>query len=248
MERADKLFAEQIIPQKDHLRARSDLEKARAVLRSASGRLGAYGVRPQPVSDTSGSAIYAITAPFAGTVIGKKAVQGELAQPDTPLFEVADLSTVWIDTHLYEKDLARVRTGSSAEVSVAAYPNERFKGTVAYIASVMDSETRTVPARVTLANPDGRLKLGMFATTSISTAAAGKSLVVPVEAVVLISGQPTVFVREGGGFEARAVQLGDKRGANVLLASGVAPGTEVVTRGAYALKAKMLKSQISAEE
>lgn len=247
MERADKLFADQIIPQKDHLRARADLEKARAVLRAASERLGAYGVRAHAGAASSGSATFAITAPFAGTVIDKKAVLGELAQPDKPLFEVADLSTVWLETHLYEKDLARVRVGSTAEVAVAAYPDERFKGRVAYVGSVMDNATRTVPARVVLANPDARLKLGMFATAAIATSGAGKALTVPAEAIVLIAGQPTVFAQVRGGFEARPVQLGDRRGAAVILASGIAPGTAVVTRGAYALKAKMLKSQISAE-
>ena len=247
MERADKLFADQIIPQKDHLRARADLEKARAVLRAASERLGAYGVRAHGGASSSATATFAVTAPFAGTVIDKKAVLGELAQPDKPLFEVADLSTVWIETHLYEKDLARVRVGSAAEVTVAAYPDERFKGTVAYVGSVMDGATRTVPARVVLANPDGRLKLGMFATAAIATAGTGKALTLPADAVVLIAGQPTIFVQVQGGFEARPVQLGDKRGAAVVLASGIAPGSAVVTRGAYALKAKMLKSQISAE-
>lgn len=242
MERADKLFADQIIPQKEHLRARADLEKARAALRGATGRLGAYGARAR-----DGEGVFAVTSPLAGTVIDRKAAVGELAEPDKALFEVADLSSVWITINLYEKDLARVKTGSAVDISVAAYPNEQFKGKVDYIGSAVDSATRTVPARVSLPNPDGRLKLGMFATTAISAGGNGQALLVPADAVVLVLGQPSVFVQEGDGFEPRPVQVGDKRGGDVVLSSGIVPGTRVVTHGAYALKAKMLKSQISAE-
>jgi cobalt-zinc-cadmium efflux system membrane fusion protein len=89
-----------------------------------------------------------VTAPFAGTVVEKKAVMGELAQPDKPLFAIADMSAVWIETHLFEEDLARVKLGAPASVNVAAYPDRSFEGTVTYISSVMDRETRTVVARV----------------------------------------------------------------------------------------------------
>ncbi|MBY0242351.1 MAG: efflux RND transporter periplasmic adaptor subunit [Burkholderiaceae bacterium] len=243
MERAQKLFAEQIIPQKDYLRARADVEKTKAVLRAADEKRHALGLAGQGAQG-AGRSVFPVSAPFHGTVIEKQAVVGELAQPDKSLFSVADLSRVWIETNLYEKDLGAVRTGAPATITVAAYPGKVFKGKVSYISSVMDKESRTIHARVELANTDGLLKLGMFATASIAAQGTEKALLLPDDAVVLIQGQPTAFVLEEGGYEARAVSLGEKLHGKVILKSGIEAGEKVVTSGAYALKARILKSQI----
>jgi cobalt-zinc-cadmium efflux system membrane fusion protein len=159
------------------------------------------------------------------------------------------MSTVWIETHLFEKDLGRVKLGAPASVSVAAYPDRSFQGKVTYISSVMDRETRTVVARVEMPNPGGALKLGMFASAAIATGGngGGKALLLPDDAVVLIQGQPSAFVKDGDGFSARAVDLGEKLNGQVVLKNGIRSGDTVVVKGAYALKAKMLKSQISAD-
>ncbi len=246
LDRAEKLYADQIIPQKNVLQARADFAKARAVLRAATDKRQALGINGNTSSST-GSSVFSVSAPFSGTIIEKKAVLGELAQSDKPLFSVADLSNVWIETNLYEKDFGKVKIGAPAAISLAAYPGETFKGKVTYISSVMDKDSRTVKARVDVPNEDGRLKLEMFATASLATTAAKKALLLPEQAVVLVQGQPTAFVQEAGGFEPRAVELGEKLRDQVVLKAGIKPGEKVVTSGAYALKAKMLKSQISAE-
>lgn len=196
---------------------------------------------------TGEPSVFAVTAPFAGTVVEKKAVVGELAQPDKPLFAIADMSTVWIETNLFEKDLSSVKLGAPASVSVAAYPDQTFHGKVTYVSSAMDKETRTVRARVEVPNAGGALKPGMFASAAIASGVGGKALLLPDDAVVLIQGQPSAFVKDGEGFAARAVELGEKLRGQVVLKSGIRPGETVVVKGAYALKAKMLKSQISAE-
>lgn len=242
-QRAEKLFADQIIPQKDYLRAKGDLDKSTAILRAASEKRQAMGIARGTSAATSAST-FAVSAPFAGTLVDKKAVLGELAQPDKMLFGVADLSSVWIETNLYEKDIAKVRVGAPALITVTAYPGMSFAGKVAYISSVMDKESHTIKARVQVPNVDGKLKLDMFASASISTAGVSTRLLLPEEAVVLIQGQPTAFVLEDGGYEARAVELGEKLRGKVAVKSGIAAGENVVMSGAYALKAKMLKSQI----
>lgn len=247
LDRAEKLYADQIIPQKNYLQARADFEKAKAVLRAANDKRRALGIANGDASSSAGASVFSVSAPFSGTIIEKKAVLGELAQSDKPLFSVADLSNVWIETNLYEKDFGKVKIGSTATITLAAYPGETFTGKVTYISSVMDKESRTVRARVDVPNPDGRLKLEMFATASIATTAAGKALLLPEQAVVLIQGQPTAFVQDAGGFEPRAIDLGEKLRDQVVLKAGIKPGEKVVTGGAYALKAKLLKSQISAE-
>ena len=238
--RAQRLSADNIIPEKDYLRARAEHEKARVALRAAGDKLHMMGVAPEKLSGS----VFPLTAPFVGTVIEKKAVLGELATPDQSLFTVADLSTLWIESDLFEKDLGKVKVGAQASVAVAAYPGEVFKGKLTYISSVMNKETRTAKARVEVPNPDGQLKPEMFATAAIDTGSSTKALLLPEDAVLLVQGQPTVFVAEKGGFEPRAVQVGDRTRGRVVIRSGVEAGEAVVVSGAYALKARLLKSQI----
>ena len=242
-ERAQKLKADEIIPEKDYLRARSEYEKAKAGLQAVSDKLRLLDAAHQE-SEQGPASIFSVHAPFAGTVIEKHAILGELAQPDKQIFIVADLSMLWIEANLFEKDLARVKVGAPATISVSAYPGEVFRGRLTYISSTVDKESRAVQARVEVPNPDGRLKPEMFATASIDTASTSKALTLPQEAVLLINGQAGAFVQEAGGFEPRAVELGEKVGGRVVVRSGVKEGEQIVGAGAYALKARMLKSQI----
>ncbi len=242
-ERAEGLNRDQIISQKEYLRIRSEFEQSGAALRAAEDKLRLLGVSPPAGTDRAAS-VFPLVAPSAGTVIEKHAVLGELATPDKTLFTVADLSVLWVQATLFEKDLAMVRTGAAAEVTVAAYPKEAFRGRVAYISEVFDKETRTVRARIEVKNPDGRLKPDMFAHAAIEAGGTANALLVPEEAVVLLQGQPTVYVEEAHGFEPRPVELGARYGTRVEIRSGVAAGDLMVTSGAYALKARALKSQL----
>lgn len=240
-DRAQRLHADNIIPEKDYLRARAEHEKTRASLRAASDKLSMIGVDPEKLSGS----IFPLVAPFAGTIIEKKAVLGELATPDKLLFTVADLSTLWIESDLFEKDLGKVKPGAKATVSVSAYPGVVFKGRLTYISSTMNKETRTIKARVEVPNRDGRLKPEMFASAAISTRGTSTTaLSVPDEAVLLMQGQTTVFVAERGGYEPRAVEVSERVQGYAVLKSGVTAGESVVVSGAYALKARLLKSQI----
>lgn len=247
-ERAEKLHGDQIIAQKDHLRAHAEFEKTKASFAAAGDKLRMLGVNAAPADDGRAVSTFPLSTPFAGTVIEKHAILGELAQPDKTIFTVADLSRLWIEANLFEKDLSRVRTGADAVVTVDAYPGEAFQGKLTYIAAVVDKESRTVQARVEVVNPGGRLKPEMFATAAIRTSGTkdgtAKALLLPQEAVVLMQGQPTVFVAEDGGFEPRPVELGDKLRGKVVVKSGIKSGEKVVTAGTYALKARLLKSQI----
>ena len=241
--RAESLSADEIIPQRDFLRAKADLEKTSAELRAAEDKLRLLGGVPGG-AQRAGST-FSLTAPLAGTVIQKKATVGELSTPADPLFTVADLSTVWIEANLTEDTLASVKKGAAATVTVAAYPGERFPGRVTYVASLLDKDSRTIPARIEVANKDGRLKPEMFASATIETGTLTKDVLsVPDGAILLLQGQPTVFVAEHGGYEARAIEPGGTLSGRTVVKSGLAVGDEVVTAGAFALKARLLKSQI----
>jgi len=242
-QRAGALDAEEIIPRKDFLRARADRDKAAAALRAAADRLRLLGGSPA----ASGARIsgFAVVAPFAGTVIEKKAVLGTLAGPTDPLFTVADLSRVWIQAELPESAVAKVAVGANAKVSVPAYPGETFSGRVGYVGAALDKDTRTLSARIELGNADGRLKPEMFATAVIEVAGDKRQVIsLPEAAVVMMDGQPTVFVLENGAYEMRQVEPAGRAAGRTVLKSGLEAGEQVVVAGAYALKARQQKSQL----
>jgi cobalt-zinc-cadmium efflux system membrane fusion protein len=250
--RASALNADEIISQRDFLRAKADQEKAQAALRSSEDRLRLLGVNSKGAGDHVQS-VFPLTAPLQGVVIEKSATIGGLANTTDAMFVVADLSKVWIEADLTEAMLAHVNKGALATVTVNAYPNERFQGHVTFVASALNKDSRTVGARIEVDNKDGRLKPEMFASASIASAnpsghAAGQSaLTVPDNAIVLMQGQPTVFVFAHGGYEGRAVELSEKTAGRTIVKAGLESGEQVVTSGAFALKARVLKSQISEE-
>ena len=240
--RAESLSAEEIIPQRDFLRARGEMEKANVELRAAQDKLRLLG--GSAGAGGRAESTFALTAPLAGTVIQKKATVGELSTPSEAVFTVADLSTVWIEANLTEDLLAKIKTGAAATVTVGAYPGERFNGRVAYVANMLDKDSRTTAARIEVANKDGRLKPEMFANATIVTGSQKQVISVPDAAILLLQGQPTVFVAENGGFESRAIEPGEKLSGRTVIKSGLKAGEQVVAAGAYALKARQLKSQI----
>ena len=243
-ERAERLHAEQIIPGKEHQRARGEYEKTRAQVQAAAGKLKMLGVSPSAGAKGASVSAFPVTAPLAGTVIERKAVLGELAKADESLFTVADLSRVWLEANVSDADLGRVRNGARARAQIAGLPDEAFEGKVGHVGAVMDKETRTAKAIIELPNPKGLLRPQMFASVAIEVGSSRKVLALPESAVTLVQGLPTVFVEEAAGFEARPVELAGRLAGKVVIKSGVQPGDLVVIEGVYALKARLLKSQI----
>ena len=167
-----------------------------------------------------------------------------MSTPSDAVFTIADLSVVWIEANLTEDLLAKVKKGAAATVTVGAYPGERFAGKVGYIANVFDKDSRTIAARIEVANKDGRLKPEMFANATISTGKQLEAISVPDAAILIVQGQPSIFVSENGEFEVRAVETGEKLSGRTVIKSGLEAKEQVVIAGAYALKARLMKSQI----
>ena len=241
-ERNDRLYEEQVVSQKQWLEAKSALERAQSAANAQRERLRMYGGLGR-----DGGSTFIVMAPFAGTVIEKNMVIGELARPTDVLFTVADLSQVWIEADVTEADLGKLRIGAPATVTVTAFPDMSFAGKVSYISSIVDRDTRTVKARIEIPNPEGRLRIGMFARASLSLEGTQQAVVVPADAVFLMQGQNTVYVAKGDAFEARPVELGMRVPDGVVVTSRLNPGDRIVVKGAYTLKARQLKSQISDE-
>ena len=238
-DRLDGLYREQVIAQKDWLAARADYEKAKSVFRAAADKLRLLGVAPGGDGST-----FPVIAPFSGMVIEKNAVLGELAPVDKSLFTVANLSTVWIESDFYEKDLSSIQVGAAAQVTVAAYPDAVFEGKLAYISSTVDPQTHTVKGRIEVHNPRLALKPGMFANVALVSGSRVEGLAVPETAIILFKGEPSVFRAEGNRFEPQAVQTGAYANGYVVIRSGLKAGDRVVTAGAYQLKARLMKSSI----
>ncbi len=250
--REERLYGREITSEKEFLDAKGEFLRAEAALNTSRETLRLLGLSEADVKAISWTerksppSLFPLKAPFDGTIIEQHTVLGELVAPENNAYTIADLTHLWIQLDVYEKDLRHVGKGKPVDVMVDAYPGEKFTGEVTYVSDVLDESTRTARARVEIGNEDGRLKPGMFASALISIPGeGGEALTVPSSAVQQVRGKPTVFVREGEGvFEAREITSGRDSGEYVEVLSGVSPGDEVVTEGGFYLKSLMLKDEM----
>lgn len=240
--REQRLEGQGISSRKDLLQAEAEWQRAEAALRRIEEALRALGA----TEGTGGQ--YAVVAPFAGTVVARSAHPGEMASSADRLFTVADLSSVWVELNLFERDLARVEVGQQADITVAAYPGRTFPGRIATLGHIVQTSTRTVSARLEVRNQDGALKPGMFAQAQIRIGGGGPPLAaVPQGAIQEVNGRAVVFVpgEHAGEFHAVPVEVGDRLDdGRVVIRSGLAPGASVVVAGAFTLRTELAKGEI----
>ncbi|MBA2686283.1 MAG: efflux RND transporter periplasmic adaptor subunit [Gemmatimonadaceae bacterium] len=174
-------------------------------------------------------------APASGVVLQKNVVQGQAIQPGQMLYDIADLSEVWVDVALREADVGAVRVGSTASVQFAGYPGAPLAGRVAYVYPTLDSASRSMRARIEVPNRSGRLMPGMYATVALTTPSR-TALTVPSSAVLRTGDRALVFVDKGGGrLEPQAVQLGRETGDFTEVVDGLTTGQRVVTSAQFLL-------------
>jgi cobalt-zinc-cadmium efflux system membrane fusion protein len=191
----------------------------------------------------------ALVAPFGGVITALDAVPGETVGTEGVLITVADLSLVWVQADVYEKDIRAVKKGQQARVLVAAYPGRTFAGEITYLSDVLDPNTRTAKVRCEVPNPEHLLKLEMFATVEIPVPAGRDGLMIPESAVQQIDGQPAAFVPAGRDrFARRALQLGVRCGDWIEVTGGLTEGESVVTEGSFLLKSQVKKSELGHHE
>jgi multidrug efflux pump subunit AcrA (membrane-fusion protein) len=176
-----------------------------------------------------------IDAPIDGIVVEKTAVQGQMVEAGMKLYRLADLGIVWVQSQIYEQDLAFLKLGQEAEVSLSYLPDRKFRGRVTYIYPTVDDKTRTARVRMEFHNPGLFLKPGMFATVELQTQLEPSALLVPDMAVLRSGEKNTVFVAlDGGRFEPRTVILGPRAENNTYkVSSGLKEGERVVTSGQF---------------
>ncbi|HJW23420.1 MAG TPA: efflux RND transporter periplasmic adaptor subunit [Rhodocyclaceae bacterium] len=178
-------------------------------------------------------------SPVNGIVTEKKALQGMRFMPGEALYQVADLSSVWVVADVFEQDIGLLKPGAKARVRINAYPDKTFQGTIAYVYPTLTAETRTIPVRVEMSNPGALLKPGMFAQVELPTAARGPVVTVPTSAVIDSGTRQIVLVQRGEGrFEPREVKLGARGDNYVEVAEGVREGEPVVVAANFLIDAE----------
>jgi Cu(I)/Ag(I) efflux system membrane fusion protein len=174
-----------------------------------------------------------IYTPLSGVVIEKLVQEGQYLNVGDTLFNIADLSTVWVEVEVYENEFSFVRIGQRVEISSQSYPGKTFSGRVSFIYPFLDPKTRTVKVRVELANPGLKLKPDMFVSAMIKAPLAD-ALAVPVTAVMDTGTRQVVWVEmKPGMFEPRDVKVGARVGDKIQILSGLLRGDKVASSGGY---------------
>ena len=178
-------------------------------------------------------------SPVSGIVMEKKAVQGMRFMPGEMLYQVADMSHIWVLADVAEQDIGQLKIGARAQLRINAYPEKTFSGLVTYVYHTLSAESRTVPVRVELANPGLLLKPGMFAQVEVASSTRAKVLTVPLSAVIDSGTRQVVLVQLGEGrFEPRAVKLGARSDDAVEILEGVKEGEPVVVAANFLIDAE----------
>jgi len=176
-----------------------------------------------------------------GIVSRIDASPGQSVEPAVPLFVISDLRKVWATANVYESDMSAVKPGQTVELTVAAYPDKRFKGLVTFVSPTVDTQTRTLLVRIEIDNSDLSLKPGMFATLNIFTSATRPAILIPRNAVIKDADKYILFISEENGYRPIEVQLGKSFGKDIEIASGLLPSQDVVVKGAFQLDAERMK-------
>jgi RND family efflux transporter MFP subunit len=208
-------------------------EGAASLLAAASERLKQWGVPQLEIArlESTGEIQQElqVDSPVSGYITERNALPNLTVQPETRLYSVADLSTVWVLAEVFQNDLGRIKIGDRASLTVDSYPGRTFEGRVNFIYPQVDMTTRTTRARLVFSNPGLTLTPGMFVNVTLKVA-MGKQLVIPATGVLQSGTRQIVFVSRGDGYiEPREVQLGSRAGDDFIVLKGVKTGEEIVT-------------------
>jgi len=241
LNRLQKLYDEEAIPQSRLYKAELDADTARADLQTARERLRQFtAAQRETDGDDQGRATF--HAPISGTIIEANFTPGALVEAGEILVHIIDLDEVWLETRIPESDLGRISQANGAWFAAEGLDRifqvgPENGGRVVALGGRIDPHNRTAPLIFELPNPDGALKIGMFARVGVFTGKTASGPAAPVEAVLEEAGQSIVYVQTGGEtFERRMVRLGIRDGEWVQIVSGIDVGERVVSKGAYQVR------------
>jgi Cu(I)/Ag(I) efflux system membrane fusion protein/cobalt-zinc-cadmium efflux system membrane fusion protein len=206
---------------------------AASIVEAAAARLKQWDIPQREIArlQSTGEVQQAleIDSPVSGYVTEREALPNKYAQPDTRLYTVADLSTIWVFAQVFQNDLGRIKVGNSSMLTVDTYPGRTFRGHVDFVYPDIDMTTRTARVRLTFPNPTLELMPGMFVNVTLSVP-MGEREVIPASGVLQTGTRQIAFVDQGGGtLEPREVQLGARVGDDYIVQQGLKAGERIVT-------------------
>lgn len=249
LERDRRLFEEKVGSKRDLIESRQEYEEAEIVLRQAENTLHALGyshdeILEIPDIEADAFNLYELKAPFSGVVTSRHLTLGEVADSASEApFVVADLSTVWVNLTVYQRDLVHVVPGQPVTIQFGhGIPDA--SGSVEFLSPAVDESTRTAFARVVLQNPDGVWRPGMFVTGVIETGHDAADVVIPSSSVIGMDGRQVVFVETADGLAPREIETGRETESRIEIESGLHPGESYACGNVLALKAEFNRSAL----
>lgn len=212
-------------------------QNGEGLVASSKQRLMLFGVKENQISELEKAGKpnirLPVYTPLSGVVIEKMVQQGQYVNTGEVLFNIADLSVVWVEVEVYENEFPNIHVGQSVEIRSQSFPGKPFTGRIAFIYPFLDPKTRTVKARVEMPNPGMKLKPDMFVNAVIKVP-LGSAIVVPVTAVIDTGTRQVVWVETSTGmFEPRDVQVGQRSDEKIQILSGIKVGDKVAVSGGY---------------
>ena len=233
-QRIQELYAHGIVPRKDQEQAQDNLTRARSEAERARLKLANLGVHTERTDNR-----FVLHAPIEGVITERNINVGMEVRSDTPapLFVISDLSKLWVQMAVFEKDIGLIHVGAKVLVRVPAYPNEIFTATVSYISQVVDEKTRTVLVRCLLPNADERLLPAMYAAIDVQSDPSDKAIIVPLTALFTEGDSDWLFVAIGDGhYQKRPVKAGLRLKDKSIIQEGLKTGERLVVDGALLLR------------
>lgn len=236
-DREKQLWQDKISAEQDYLQARQGLQEADISLANAKQKVGAIGASV----NSAGGNRYELRAPFDAVVVEKHLTVGEVVSEATNAFILSDLNQVWATFAVPPSDLGKVVTGRAVKVSSPDMKAE-VDGKVGYVGSLLGEQNRAATVRVTLTNPNGAWRPGLFVSIAVTSQTDRVAVAVPESAVQTVEEKPAVFVRTTEGFDTRTVTLGRRAGGYVEITEGLQSGAQVAASGSFTLKSELGKA------
>ena len=244
-DRSKGLLEHGAIATKDYEDTVADYNDAMTDVQNSLQPLKIFGITQREIDDAErqGEPVnteLAVRSPIEGTVVQKLVTPGLVIQAgQTACFLISKVNTVWVQGHVYDQDLPNVRLGDPVDETDTSF-NRRYRGTISFIGSLVDPDTRTTAVRIVTQNPEEFLKKDMYVNAVIHTGVRRNQLVLPVSAILRDEkNEPLVYVQQPGQpgrFAQRSVTLGPQQGNQVAVTSGIAEGEPVVTEGSLFLR------------
>jgi len=241
--RAQQLYDGGAIPLKQLQAAELDVKQAQTKIDAARRSKEQYDAAQSAANSQPRRA--AITAPISGVVLSVDATMGQQVDANKRLLTIADLSTVWVEAAVHERDLPKVAAAKEAEIVIPSSGEKALTGRLVTVGNLVDPQNRTIPMIFAVENPAKTLKIGMYIEAHIPTGVPTKALLVPASAVLSDQNGDSVYVQiQPGVYRLRTVRLGARKGDLVAIASGLQRGEKVVSVGAESLLSESRKAEI----